>query len=90
MRKLPKQGYYVFNYEKCVDKNTKILIDISDKKNLNIVYCSGATKGNFYWNPKFHSEQWNSLLWTCTPSVKESEEQYDYYEINPIDVDIPN
>jgi hypothetical protein len=88
-RKLPKQGYYVYNYKKCRGEKNAAPTDITNKLDLSIVYCSGTTKGNFYWDPKSHSEKWNFLTWTCVPSVKDAENEHDYYEQNPIDVEVP-
>lgn len=82
MRKLPKQGFYVF-------KDEQGKVDCSNPMNLNILYCSGTAAGNFYWNPEFHRPSWNKLQWTCLPSVKEIEADYEYHETNPIQVEIP-
>lgn len=92
MRKFPKQGYYVYNFEKHtsnVPLEHVLPVDVSNPSKLDIVYCSGTTKGNFYWDPRHHDAQWNRLLWTCVPAINQTDLLYDYYETNPIDVQLP-
>ena len=92
-RALPKKGFYVWNVRKWAasqnitdEQLTRVLAQSSK---LNAVYSSGTTKGNFYYNPEFHGDQWNFLTWTCVPSVKDAAAHYDYHETNPTDKELP-
>ncbi len=92
MRKLPTKGFYVFNKtaysELRKPGEIRKPVDCSDPLKLSIVYCSGTTKGNFYWDPENHSAKWNFLMWTCVLSEKEAK-SYDYFENNPISFPLP-
>lgn len=94
-RPLPKKGFYVWNVRKWAEgqkltEEQKARVFAAQPDTLNVVYCSGTTKGNFYYDPAHHSDQWNFLTWTCVPSVKKSEAEYDYYETNPTEKPLPD
>ena len=92
-RPLPKKGFYVWSVHKWIAANK--LTDeqkervLAQPRMLNVVYCSGTTKGNFYYDPQHHSDQWNFLTWTCVPSVKSAAAEYDYQEENPTSKPLP-
>lgn len=93
-RPLPKKGFYVWNVHKWLsttkftdEERERVLAAQPDT--LNDIYCSGTTKGNYYYDPQHHSDQWNFLTWTCVPSVKHAESEYDYHEENPTDKSLP-
>jgi hypothetical protein len=92
-RPLPKKGFYVWSVHKWVDSQK--LTDeqkarvFAQMNKPNVVYCSGTTKGNFYYDPAHHGDQWNFLTWTCVPSVKSAAAEYDYHETNPTDKPLP-
>jgi hypothetical protein len=92
-RPLPKKGFYTWNCLKWAkaqklpqDKIDKLL---SSSLDINVIYSSGTTKGNFYYEPVHHDDQWNALTWTCLPSVKEAEAHYDFSEENTTPHPIP-
>lgn len=41
------------------------LISIIDPQ--NVVWCSGTTAGNFYYDPNHHGADWNWLMWNFVP-----------------------
>lgn len=93
-RPLPKQGFYVYNVRKWVASKGGLTQEQVDRvlavdDGLSVVYCSGTTKGNFYYDPKHHGDQWNFLTWTCVPSVKDAEANYDYHADNPTMKELP-
>ncbi len=92
-RPLPKQGFYVWNVRKwaAAQKLTQEQLDrvLSMPESMNATYCSGGTKGNFYYDPQHHGDQWNFLTWTCVPSVKDAAANYDYHETNPTGKPLP-
>ena len=56
---------------------------------MNVTYCSGTTKGNYYHDPAYHGPGWHFLTWTCVPSVRDAEDYYDYSESNPTQFPLP-
>lgn len=92
-RPMPKQGFYVWNVRKWAarQKLTSEQLErvLAQPSQINAIYSSGTTKGNYYYDPQHHSDQWNFLTWTCVPSVKEAAECYDYYETNPTNKELP-
>jgi hypothetical protein len=93
-RALPKKGFYVWNANKWADtqkltqEQRDRLTTMADYIDVTY-YCNGTTKGNFYYDPVHHSDQWNFLTWTCVPSVKDAADHYDYHETNPTDKPLP-
>lgn len=93
-RPLPKQGFYVWNVRKWAARENLTPEQLArvlavQAHRTSVVYCSGTTKGNFYYEPETHGDQWNFLTWTCVPSVKEAAAHYDYYEANPTSKELP-
>lgn len=78
-RQMPTKGFYVI-------KENDILCSKGYKE---AIYTSGVRGGGQH---KFcrclgdcvmgggHELQWNTLLWSCVPSLKELTDDYDYYE----------
>lgn len=92
-RPLPRKGFYVNNLQKwaaahCITgERLQRVLDAA--KGVSVVYCSGTTKGNLYYDPEVHGDQWNHLTWTCLPSVKDAEAHYDFHEENPTMKELP-
>jgi hypothetical protein len=95
MRKFPIKGFYVWSLAKFCkinnfsEEKTRELLSKETTDDIDVVYVSGTTIGNYYFNPKWHGPQWNKLSWTCVPSLKESLYQYDYVMENPTSVPVP-
>ena len=48
-----------------------------------IIYSTGTTKGNKWWDSEYHpSHGWMTLLWTCVPG-KNNIVNYQYFEELP-------
>jgi len=92
-RPLPLKGFYVYNVRKWAQANDitgeRLENVLSMPERINVIYCNGTTKGNFYYCPTVHSDQWNFLTWTCVPSVKDAAAHYDYHETNPTNKELP-
>lgn len=92
-RPLPPQGFYVSNIRKWLahQKFTQEQVDrvLAMPERVEVIYSSGTTKGNYYYSPDTHSDQWNHLTWTCLPSVKEAAACYDYHATNPTAKELP-
>lgn len=81
-RQMPKAGYYKRHFNPLADKPGDV----------DIIYCTGTYRQNRYYRILWGRvpDGWAKLDWTCVPTVKRMEENYDYYPdlppgIPPID-----